>query len=134
MRSLRGEGLTSCIPDRSCILCVASARRASLVPHHGTRPALVAGQFLPLEARNQPRPGLPHPFDDLLQRGEFDPISTPRAGSISANRQNSRCRVLSTTDATSLLAPARPNALRFKLMILHNQRQVDLVESLVGNI
>ena len=73
-------------------------------------------------------------YDDLLQREEFDPKSTPRAGSLSANRQNSRCRVLSTTDATSLLAPAPPNALRFKLMILHNQRQVDLVESLVGDI
>jgi hypothetical protein len=33
----------------------------------------------------------------------------------------------------SLLAPAPPNALRFKLLILYNQRQEDLVESLVGD-
>jgi len=37
-------------------------------------------------------------------------------------------------NSTSLLAHALPNALRFKLMILHNHRQVDLVKSLVGDI
>ena len=32
------------------------------IPHHGTHPALVAGQLSPLEVRKQPRPGLHHPL------------------------------------------------------------------------